>query len=71
MWEYKLTVPSDVSEIEIADVLKREHEYLDTADEDDIYGVQGRSPETLLDYVCKKYGWSWGDFTFDIDLNFN
>lgn len=34
-------------------------------------GINGRNPVTLLDYICEKYGWSWSDFEFDIDLNFN
>ena len=69
--EFKLTVPSNISEIEVADILKKEHEYLDMEDNEDIYEINGRSPVTLLDYVCEKYGWSWSDFEFDIDLDFN
>ena len=71
IWEFKLTVPSNVSEIEVTDILKKEHEYLDMEDEEDIYGINGRDPITLLDYICEKYGWSWSDFEFNIDLNFN
>ena len=42
-------------------------------DAEDLYGTSGRNPVTLIDYVCKKYGWKWEDlvFDFDIDLNFN
>lgn len=69
--KFKLTVPSNVSEIEVADTLKKEHEYLDMEDEEDIYGLNGRDPVTLLDYICEKYGWSWSDFEFDIDLTFD
>lgn len=38
---------------------------------EDLYGTVGRTPVTLLDYTCEKYGWKWEDFEFDIDLNFN
>lgn len=69
--KFKLTVPSNVSEIEVADTLKKEHEYLDMEDKEDIYGLNGRNPVTLLDYICEKYGWSWSDFEFDIDLTFD
>lgn len=69
--EFKLTVPSNVSEIEVANTLKKEHEYLDTEDKEDIYGINGRNPVTLLNYIYEKYGWLWSDFKFDIDLNFN
>ena len=33
IWEFKLTVPSNVSEIKVADILKKEHEYLDMEDQ--------------------------------------
>ena len=26
---------------------------------------------TLMNYICKKRGWSWKDFSFDADINFN
>ena len=38
---------------------------------EDLYETVGRTPVTLLDYMCEKYGWKWEDFEFDIDLNFN
>ena len=69
MQEFALTIPSNVCEIEVVDILEKEHDYLCTEDEEDIYGVQGRNPETLLDYVCEKYGWSYKTFEFDIDIN--
>lgn len=72
MREFKLTVPNNVSNIEVADVLREEHEYLCTSDDEDIYGTIGRTPETLLNYICNKYnGWSWREFQYDIDMNFN
>lgn len=69
--EFKLTVPSNVSTSEVIDVLEKEHKYLDTEDTEEIYGFQGRTPGTLLDYVCEKYGWSWDDYMFDIDIDMN
>ena len=36
---------------------------------DDLYGTEGRNPETLVHYTCKKYGWKWAYFVFDVDLN--
>lgn len=69
---FELTVPSNVSNAEILDALKKEHEYLCKEDEEDVYGKTGRTPETLLNYICDKYyGWSWRDFQYDIDVNFN
>lgn len=70
--EFKLTVPDNVSDSEIMETLKKEHEYLCHEDEENIYGTDGRNPETLLNYVCDKYyGWSWCDFQYDIDVNFD
>ena len=54
METFELTVPSNVSNAEILDVLKKEHEYLCEEDEEDVYGKTGRTPETLLNYP--KYG---------------
>ena len=71
MRSFKLTVPENISDDEIMDVLKKEHEYLCTEDEDDIYGVKGRNPDVLLEYICNKHGWAWFDFQYDIDVNFN
>lgn len=72
MEAFELTVPSNVSNAEILDTLKKEHEYLCEEDEEDVYGKTGRTPETLLNYICNKYyGWSWRDFQYDIDVNFN
>lgn len=68
---FKLTVPNNVNEIEIVDLIEREHEYLCREDTEDIYGIQGRNPETLINYVCEKYNWEWNKFDFDIDLTFN
>ena len=72
METFELTVPKSVSNEEILDTLKKEHEYLCTEDEEDIYGKTGRTPKTLLDHVCNKYcGWSWCDIQYDIDVNFD
>ena len=70
--EVKLTVPDNVSDNEIMETLKKEHEYLCYEDEENIYGTSGRNPNTLLNYVCDKYyGWSYFDFMYDIDVNFD
>lgn len=71
MWEFKIEVPENVTVEEIENILFETHTYLDMEDEIDLYGTNGRTPVTLLDYICKKYGWKWEDFEFDIDLDFN
>lgn len=67
-WDFKVTVPSNVSETEVVDILRKEHKYLCTEDKEDIYEIQGKDPSTLLDYVCEKYDWSWRKFEYDIDI---
>ena len=69
--EFVLTVPDNVTESEVSEILSKEHKFLDREDDEDIYGVDGRSPATLLNYVCKKYGWSWVALEFDIDMYFD
>ena len=69
--EFALTVPDNVNVEEIEEVLFKTHNYLDREDETDLYGTTGRNPETLLDYVCENHEWSWEEFSFDVDLNFN
>ena len=71
IWEFTLTVPDEINVIRVEEILLKAHQYLNAEDETDLYGTNGRSPVTLLDYVCREYGWSWEDYSFDIDLNFN
>lgn len=66
--EFTLIVPYYSPALDVVDILKKEHEYLSKKDEEDIYALQGKVPETLLDYVCEKYGWHWKKFGFDIVL---
>lgn len=66
--EADLFVPDNIDEKEVFDILQKTHHYLDFEDSEDIYGYQGRNPETLLDYVCEKQNWSWQKFNFDLDF---
>lgn len=66
--EFTLTVPYHTTELEVVDILKKEHEYLNKEDEEDFYALHGKVPGTLLDYVCEKYGWFWRRFEFDIEM---
>lgn len=69
--EVIINTPNNVSVDDVNEALLNSHTYLDEEDESDIYGKSGRNPETLLDYVCEKYGWNWQkiEVDFDIDLN--
>lgn len=66
--EFVLTVPYDATELDVVDILEHEHKYLSKEDEEDFYALHGKVPETLLDYVCEKYGWYWRRFGFDIEM---
>lgn len=65
-----LTVPKDVTDEDIIAVIKDCHRVLcEDEDDMDIYGTEGRSPETLMNYVCEVRGWSWKDVNFALDLD--
>ena len=66
--EFVLIVPHRATELYVVDILEKEHEYLSKEDQEDNYGFQGKVPETLLDYVCEKYGWHWRKFGFEIEM---
>ena len=68
-YDVKLTVPSSMDVFEVMDIIEKEHKYLKEEDEEATYCYQGRVPGTLIDYVCEKYGWTWGFFHYDIELN--
>lgn len=65
-----LTVPKNMTDEDIITVIKDSHRIL-CEDESgaDIYGTEGRSPETLMNYVHDTHGWSWRDVDFALDLD--
>ena len=69
--KYNLSVPKILYESEVYEILQKEHKYLDKEDETGIYDKNGRSPETLMNHVCKKYGWVYESFEVDININFD
>lgn len=64
------TVPKDVTVEEIEKAISDAHEFLCTEDEEDIYGLDGRNPNTLADYVCDEKNWSWNPQEYEVDLIF-
>ena len=70
MESYTITVPDQVTLSDVQDKLYENHEFLCKNDEKDIYGIEGRNPDTLLRYTCKKEGWTYEEFSYDLDLNF-
>lgn len=69
VWLFRIIAPENISLKEVIETFKKEHKFLCTEDEDDIYDTYRRTPMTLLDYVCGKYGWQWLYFEFDIDIS--
>lgn len=76
--EYKIKVQQNVSDQEVYEKLRDAHDYLDLigvhdyldCDEtSDLYGVNGRVPSVLLNYVCKENGWEWSNIDYDIELD--
>lgn len=68
-WECVLYIPNHTRPDMAATIIRRVHDYLCNEDTENVYKIQGKSPATLLDYVCEKYGWHWKPFDFDIDLS--
>lgn len=62
-------VPECVTEDDVTEEIVNAHNFLCNEDETDIYGIEGRTPGTLLNYVCEKNSWEWFDIEFDVDLN--
>ena len=67
--QFVVSIPESISNDEIADIIKKEHDYLDAIDKTELYGGNGRNPETLMNYLCEKYAWDRKDIVFDIDMN--
>lgn len=66
--EYEIKVPENVSDQEVCEKLIDAHNYLDSDKAADFYGVNGRIPSVLLDYVCEQNGWEWSYIDYDIDI---
>lgn len=70
MKEFVLIVPIDVMLSEVNQAIVDAHHFLCFEDEEDLYGSLGRTPETLIEFVCQKHrGWFWKEMEFEIDLN--
>lgn len=71
--ECNLFVPKNIiqnmREDDFINLFIKEHYYLCSDDKEDTYGVKGRTPSTLLDYICEKYNWQWDIINFDIDIS--
>lgn len=61
--------PDNVTKDTVESELVLGHEYLCNNDEDDLYGKEGRTPETLVECICQKNGWHWEEHTPDITLS--
>lgn len=77
IWDYEddiqtfiLFVPDNISNEEVEKEILHVHEYLCFENEEDIYGVCGRTPGTLINYMCEKHDdWDYMDMEYDIDFN--
>lgn len=62
MWEFRITVPNNVTVEEVTEALLKAHDDFKKECSD-------ASPVELLDYVNGEYGWQWEDFYYDIELD--
>lgn len=68
--EFIITVPVNVSIADIETAMKKAHRFLTSEDEEDSYGVYGRTPEFLVEYVCEKNGWLFKKLEFNSIMDF-
>ena len=68
MKDAMLTVPKGTGIEKIYLTLQQKHAELDDSD---VYGEEGRNPETLLNEVCRENGWTWEETGFDLVAEFD
>lgn len=68
---YIVYLPSNLSLEDFRTILKNIHNYLCCDDEEDIYGINGRTAETLLAYVSEKYGIKYKQLAYDLEMDFD
>lgn len=70
--EVEITVPYNLTMNDVINEIHNDHDYLCFDDETDYYGINGRTPESLLNHLCDEVhegeGWSWSGLEMDIDL---
>lgn len=69
--EVSITVPNTETPETVMKAINEAHSYLCFEDDTDIYGVNGRTAQSLLDYVCEEHNWTWEEINFEIEMNFN
>lgn len=67
--EFNITVPDEISLDDVQTILSAAHAFLDYEDADDYYGVNGRNPESLVDYVCNENGWEYEINEPDLEMD--
>lgn len=67
---FVVTVPEDVDRLDIAMALEDGHTYLLDKNNENSYEKLGKTPQTLLNYVCENKKWKWELLMCDIEINF-
>lgn len=66
-----IIVPVNVTKEEVRKILLEAHGFLETNEDDEcLYENNGRNIESLMSYVCRKYGWDWDGFDPDDEIVF-
>ena len=64
-------IPDNKTIDEVREILQKEHDFLCTGEDDEcLYENNGRNIESLMSYVCRKYGWDWDSFDPDDEIIF-
>lgn len=67
---FVVTVLEGVDGIDIATALEDGHIYLLDKNNENSYEKLGKTPQTLLNYVCENKKWKWELLMCDIEINF-
>lgn len=66
-----IITPEHITTDNVVAALKASHHHLMNEDKADVYLDFGKSPETLVGYVCQKKGWSWKTPAIDASVLFD
>lgn len=64
--DVRITVPGDVTVDQLYQTLRKKHRELDGSE---VYDAQGRTPEVLLNEVCRENGWTWESTRYDLEIS--
>lgn len=65
---YQVTLAANVKPNHIAKIIRKEHELL-CEDDNSIYNTNGRTPESLIQYLNEKYHWNCKKLEYAVTID--